>query len=313
MSPVIIGVVLLLAIAAVVVYFLVLKKDCEQSEWGTCDPITKTQVRTTTIEPKFGGEECGLLSQECIPDINCVQSDWTACDPNTSTQSRVTTTESSGAGTECGVSSQTCVPVAIDCVQSSWTACDPSTSTQSRTTITKTSGAGKVCGDLSQECVPDVDCVQSEWSMCDAATGKHSRTITTTQSGAGKVCGPLVESCSNSRIVKINGAGLSGISATSPIAGGLVYAYNNAGTKFDVYMDGEPHPLKVTGMELCIGNVNGTPQFVKCIAGDINQQLTYNGTNFLLASNTGLALTWTPDNKLVWSGPNQGWNATTLV
>ena len=267
-------IIVLLIVAAVLTYFFVIKKDCKQSKWSVCDPISLTQVRTTKTKPKYGGEECGLLTQDCIPNIDCVQATWSACDPSTSKQYRDITTESSGTG--------------------------------------------KPCGLLTQDCTPVIDCVQSNWGICNATTGEHSRTTTTGSSGTGKPCGALTESCSISRIVALAGGPMSGPNGAYPTEGDLVYGFTNpAAVYFDVYKDGKAHPLKVTGVDIAIGIVDGTPKFVEYVADDENQQFIYDGNNFISVSNTDKALSWSNGN-LVLTGKDSGgyfgdWAVTTLA
>ena len=113
---------------------------------------------------------------------------------------------------------------------------------------------------------------------------------------------------------------MSGYDQTvSPVYDGLVYGYSDGNVKFDIYMDGKAHPLKVTGMDLAIGNVGGTPKFVEYVADDVDQQWIYNGTNIILASDTNKALSWTNNNNVIVltkkeaNGGYGGWAAVTLA
>src|SRR6476620_10851208 len=40
---------------------------CVQSDWGICDPTTKTQSRSITTTQSGSGTACGPATQSCIP------------------------------------------------------------------------------------------------------------------------------------------------------------------------------------------------------------------------------------------------------
>jgi hypothetical protein len=70
----IIGGLLLVGVIAVYVLYSMgyfsPKVDCIQTQWSTCNLVTRTQTRTTEKESSNGGAECGPLTKACYVAFN---------------------------------------------------------------------------------------------------------------------------------------------------------------------------------------------------------------------------------------------------
>ncbi|DAZ96645.1 TPA: hypothetical protein N0F65_005824 [Lagenidium giganteum] len=196
--------------------------DCVMSDWSdysACAPDDygvwwKTQTRTITTQPSYGGRACGeLIHKEKCAKVDCKVSnwcDWSECKADaygkwSRKHTRTIITQPQNGGMACPAleESEACPPV--DCKQScwsDWSACFMTDygkwiKTQTRTVITPAQYGGKACAEekATLDCTP-IDCVLSDWSdwVCCKDTGvqKRSRSVISEALFGGK-CGNLVE------------------------------------------------------------------------------------------------------------------------
>ena len=202
--------------------------DCKQSNWSEfntsgCPTGNKIQTRTTLIEPKNGGQACGVStnSVKCVPQ-NETYSEWSAwsecvgnisSDIGTFTRTRTVLKPSVDGGSKLpAIESQKCVikdgkqyilgTQPIDCEQSEWStfnesSCPAGNKVRTRTTKVNPANGGAACGVLSEsiKCVPvnATYSAWSDWSNCNAS-GKMTRTrVMLSPPREGGLTGPITE------------------------------------------------------------------------------------------------------------------------
>jgi len=176
--------------------------------WGTCDPSTGTQERSTfpecaaggtcdtstgLIPPTAGGTPCpGPETRPCDVDCTSTWNPWTQCNTLTGIQTRDLTITTAcypnncpnghlNGGSNCGVpESRNCdVPCAFS--WPAWGVCNKTTGEQHRSptiTVTAVNNADPCPGPDTRTCNVDCEFQFNPWSQCSPTLGTQSRTIT---------------------------------------------------------------------------------------------------------------------------------------
>ncbi|DAZ96625.1 TPA: hypothetical protein N0F65_005804 [Lagenidium giganteum] len=194
--------------------------NCEVStwsEWSACAKNDqgvweKTQTRTVTTQPQYGGDKCpDLVQHQTCPAEDCKVSDfgkWSPCalgddGPWLRHHSRVVTSEPKYGGKACPNLDEGEVCAPIHCQLSDWSAWSDCTEgdggkwykKQTRSVIVSPQYGGNACGPLAQtlDC-PARDCTVSEWSpwVCNGDRQTRTRTIVSPAVYGGK-CPSLTE------------------------------------------------------------------------------------------------------------------------
>ena len=226
-------VVLGIITACIIVYYTVMKKDCQLSElnWSTCDKPCgggkQIGTRTITQEAKYGGNECGELTvvQPCNTQacsVDCQVSDWSdwgtcdkTCGGGTTHRNRTVTHPSIAGGNACPnlIENKTCntQPCSVDCQVSDWSewgtcdkTCGGGTSKRNRTITKPARYGGNACPELIENKTCNIqpcpiDCQVSDWSLsecdkpCGGGTRIGNRTIVQPAMYGGNTCPELIE------------------------------------------------------------------------------------------------------------------------